>query len=572
MSAIGPVSNPGRTMMASLQQAISKGMPPDQAIAYVKSMAMAGLAPLADLYSMMKQFERLKQPTALPPQGGTIKDQLNQAMAQKQMAQQGQMQDPRMAQQMPQQSQMPQDTQQGLPAIQAARGGLMYASPMERGLGGLDAGSMNDAQYAAGGIVAFADGSPAGVVDVNRWTQKDADRYKELTDFRNKVAPQSMPIGGGFGVIGTPYFPDEGAARLFDQTDDEYNILKQKREDALLRQTNATKKQDLANQISDAASKYKIPLSPEPPAITAAPAVQPVVVDDVTRLQQLLGNSGRTPPTGSDRSVRQPAVSNYLANMRATLAKLETDKPTSARGEANRIKDDLANLGIGNAAKDERTRLEERGKEVKSQQAQDRQNTLAEAGFAMAEAAGRRGRDRVGFLGAAGVGGQTYVKGIKQIEKEKRALKDSLAQQMYNLKLGEEQQLAGNYEKGTAMVQRAKDKIDEARVKLNDAERGGYEFGITSGLQERQIAATLQAARDKLTADPIDNLKTRLSQVSELIAQEKDPRNIALLTKEKDRILEIFKSLALSINARPDSSGFPPPVPKEGFSDEEVPK
>ena len=34
---IGPVSGTGRAMMASLQQAIQKGMPPDQAVQYVKS-------------------------------------------------------------------------------------------------------------------------------------------------------------------------------------------------------------------------------------------------------------------------------------------------------------------------------------------------------------------------------------------------------------------------------------------------------------------------------------------------------------------------------------------------------
>jgi len=42
---IGPVSGTGRAMMASLQQAIQKGMPPDQAIQYVKSMATQGVAP-----------------------------------------------------------------------------------------------------------------------------------------------------------------------------------------------------------------------------------------------------------------------------------------------------------------------------------------------------------------------------------------------------------------------------------------------------------------------------------------------------------------------------------------------
>ena len=48
-------------MMQSLQNAMAKGMPAEQAIAYVKSLAMDGIAPLTDLYAMMMQFQRLKQ-------------------------------------------------------------------------------------------------------------------------------------------------------------------------------------------------------------------------------------------------------------------------------------------------------------------------------------------------------------------------------------------------------------------------------------------------------------------------------------------------------------------------------
>lgn len=110
---IGPVSTTGRTMMASLQQAMSKGMPADQAIAYVKSMAKDGVAPLVDLYAMMKQFERLKQPPAQMPQGGTIRDQLNS-----------------------------------------------LDQAMSSGLGGLNAGAMENPQFAGGGIVAFQAGGP----------------------------------------------------------------------------------------------------------------------------------------------------------------------------------------------------------------------------------------------------------------------------------------------------------------------------------------------------------------------------------------------------------------------------
>ena len=43
---IGPVSETGKTMLSSLQGAMAKGMPVDQAIQYVKSQAATGVAPL----------------------------------------------------------------------------------------------------------------------------------------------------------------------------------------------------------------------------------------------------------------------------------------------------------------------------------------------------------------------------------------------------------------------------------------------------------------------------------------------------------------------------------------------
>lgn len=133
---IGPVSSTGRAMMASLQQAMAKGMPPDQAIQYVKSMAQQGIAPLADLYSMMKQFERLKQQQVKPPQTPpTIKDQLN-ILDQQQQMQAGNIQ----------QMQAP------APAPQ----------PMDRGLGAIDAGKMEYPEFAGGGIVAFQEGGSTG--------------------------------------------------------------------------------------------------------------------------------------------------------------------------------------------------------------------------------------------------------------------------------------------------------------------------------------------------------------------------------------------------------------------------
>lgn len=119
---IGPVSETGKTMLASLQGAMSRGMPVDQAITYVKSMAQQGVAPLVDLYALLKQFERLKQPPAQNVQGGNLRDQLNNLES----------------------------------TVVAGQGA------MGQGLGGLDAGRMENPQgFNMGGIVAFDEGGQA---------------------------------------------------------------------------------------------------------------------------------------------------------------------------------------------------------------------------------------------------------------------------------------------------------------------------------------------------------------------------------------------------------------------------
>lgn len=140
---IGPVSEVGKTMLSSLQGAMAKGMPVDQAIQYVKSQAATGVAPLVDLYALLKQFERLKQPPAQNPQGGTLKDQLNNLES---------------------------SIVGGQQSLAGLGGPTSYyeemqnpmQDPMSRGLGAIDAGAMENPQgFNAGGIVAFDQGGTA---------------------------------------------------------------------------------------------------------------------------------------------------------------------------------------------------------------------------------------------------------------------------------------------------------------------------------------------------------------------------------------------------------------------------
>jgi hypothetical protein len=134
-------------MMQSLQNAMAKGMPAEQAIAYVKSLAMDGIAPLTDLYAMMMQFQRLKQPTRRPPEGGSIRENLQ--------------------------------------ALESSR------DPMTMGLGGMNAGTMENPSFAGGGIVAFDQGGraqtqPASMVPEFYGQVPQFKSYDEMAEFYNK--------------------------------------------------------------------------------------------------------------------------------------------------------------------------------------------------------------------------------------------------------------------------------------------------------------------------------------------------------------------------------------------------
>jgi hypothetical protein len=152
---IGPVSETGKTMLSSLQGAMSKGMPVDQAIQYVKSQAATGVAPLVDLYALLKQFERLKQPPAQPPQGGNLKEQLNSLES---------------------------SLVGGLGGMRpGAAPAQPQMSPEMQGLGSLNAGAMENPSFAGGGIVAFAEGGqPEAPKSITPELYKLPQSYEEM--------------------------------------------------------------------------------------------------------------------------------------------------------------------------------------------------------------------------------------------------------------------------------------------------------------------------------------------------------------------------------------------------------
>jgi hypothetical protein len=465
-------------MMASLQQAISKGMPPDQAIQYVKGMATQGVAPLTDLYSMMNQFQRLKQQQVKPPQTPpTIKDQLNMLDQQQQMQ--------------PQQGNI-QQMQAGAPAPQ----------PMDRGLGAIDAGRMEYPQFAGGGIVAFEDGgtvrmangTPPSVFEtsgapVSIFT--DISEGEFLSDSEEQELGKLLELRRN--VFSSP-FVDPSSLDLLKRSEGRYKELIAKRE--------ASKRKDIeSRQAAGVAAEAQrrgitLPATPAPPAA---------------------GAGTKPPATGGQRPSGgvQLGGGDYgdFGRGRKILSDIETQlKPEAEKTLEQRLAEIdaiQAKQGIGEASRKQGEYLTKREAEAAKDLAGDKRMALAQAGFAMAEAASRRGRERTGFLGAAAIGGTTGTKLYQAALKENRALKDSIAQNRFALEQANELRKTGNIRDANALEKEAKSNLrslnlaraqnETAIAEFQGRERGAdRRLGAQLGAQEKRYAQAAQIAQSKL--------------------------------------------------------------------------
>jgi len=178
----GPIGDMGRAV-----ERATANMSPDQKQEYLRQAALSGIDPrvnnIALLQVMSMQLDRLKQPQAQPPQGGTVRQQLNQAVMMK-------------------------DRQEQEAALRAQIAESMQRRaaeqmPVDQGLGGLDTGSMERAEYAGGGIIGY---------DVGGFITKPKEQdpfYPEetLRNLREQTGiydPNDMSEGDKFTFYGAP--------------------------------------------------------------------------------------------------------------------------------------------------------------------------------------------------------------------------------------------------------------------------------------------------------------------------------------------------------------------------------
>ena len=453
---IGPVSGTGRAMMASLQQAIQKGMPPDQAIQYVKGMATQGVAPLTDLYSMLNQFQRLKQQQVKPPQTPpTIKDQLNMLDQQQQMQ--------------PQQGNI-QQMQAGAPAPQ----------PMDRGLGAIDAGRMEYPQFAGGGIVAFSNGGTSTTEGLTPQEEQELIALEGLE--QESMAP--FALGAGKREF-SPVIPEGGVVSLYQNKKTRLQELRAKQAAARDRAKILAREQAVTAEAQRRG--ITLPATPAPPA--AGAGTKPPAT------------GGQRPPGGV-----QLGGGDYgdFSRGRKILSDIETQlKPEAEKTLEQRLAEIdaiQAKQGIGEASRKQGEYLTKREAEAAKDLAGDKRMAAAQGFFAMAEAASRRGRERTGFLGAAAIGGTTGTKLYQAALKENRALKDSIAQNRFALEQADELRKAGNIRDANALEKEAKSNLRSLNVARAQNETAIAEFQGRERGQDRRTGAQIAAERERYGA------------------------------------------------------------------------
>lgn len=477
---IGPVSGTGRAMMASLQQQMAKGMPPDQAIAYVKSMAQDGVAPLVDLYAMMKQFQRLKEQQVKPPQNPpTVRDQI-MAMSQQGVPQQGQ---------------------------------GMQPPPMEQGLGGMNAGSMENPKFAGGGVVALAEG---GGLDV------------ESIYGQGSLGQRDPAMLQKFGEAGSA----EDLARMYAMA------LSRKDFDTASRLEQYMTRMGISSaDINEIRRKTAEGLG-------AVGEAQETEAKEAARRQRKLTGFGVTEPPPEAAPTQSAVPTAPPPQEKPAPARVIKKPPVAAAAPKEMTLEDR--IAEQQAPLIKRGLLTKEGKSAATQAYRDilkgedeRMNkyfgkqksyALAEAGFKMAQAASRPGAT---FLGALSEGGMSHAQAMQAMNKEIELNRRQMQQQNYLLDKADEADARGDVDKALTLRAKHEDQMIDLQkhrerllVDLKQIEVAGENAAAT-----RELRTTLmgQSERDKLI-DRLDRMREKNPQYLTLqakLAKEKDPEKVA---------------------------------------------
>jgi hypothetical protein len=494
---IGPVSGTGRAMMASLQQAMAKGMPADQAVQYVKSMATQGVAPLADLYAMMNQFQRLKQPQAQPPQTPpTIRDQLNMIDQQQQM-------------------------QGGIGGMQAP---APQPSPMDRGLGAIDAGRMEYPQFAGGGVVALSGG---GVGD------SSTDLESELNQLEEALAADDYIKSGLGGSLG----------RAVQTSTMPLGYAQRQKMEARLNQLRNAKSYE-AKSGPSTRGRYRPEGTSTTPAVTPSQSPVPPAVSPFANTPegfgQMLAEAKKNVPQDMAPAPTAPAMAaprgrggqdRYAELLKGVEGrKFEEIADKFSPEEEKRISKALSGLG---AEKQDAVRM-----------------ALAQAGFRMAAAASRGGRERTSFLGAAAEGAMGGMQQYAAVQKELRQTERELGKEMADLRKYQDQVARGERTAKRDFEEKKQRDILDLETKREQMRQFNAQLG-----QQLQIAGMQYGGEDSAGAARIKSLDVGILNAQLENAQDDlnnlramPPAGIKVGTPEHAKLLQDAQNRVKNLN------------------------
>jgi hypothetical protein len=404
------------------------------------------------------------------------------------------------------------------------------AQPMDRGLGAIDAGRMEYPQFAGGGVVALAEGG-----DFSNLSKDASEAGTNISEFFGDIlrgfggaAPGAEPFQSRemYALSNDPTLTDEKIIAAYRQAvakndplaNELRKILLNRNLGAVVEQTNrelAVNKPVSIDQRTIALGQ-QLGLKDKPTAAPTAPAA---------------GTQAPPPPVAAAPNPFAGLGGNYdnFGKYRTEAGKLRTEAEQEANltamERAQQAEKDLAAMGIGKAAEERGKFLDRREAEAGKQLAEDRRMALAQAGFAMAEAASRRGRERTGFLGAAAIGGTKGAQLIDKAVRENRALKDSIAENRFALAQAQEMMKMGNYRDGAAQARQAKQNLAALNQSLATNELGISQFIGQQTAQDRRTAAQITAQRE-------DREATR--------ASEKEYRDALIGLKREENLIKMY--------------------------------
>lgn len=423
--------------------------------------------------------------------------------------------------------------------VEAQQRGI--AAPMapvqgrDQGIAALPAPAMARAKFADGGIIAFQEG---GDTDLTQLSAEDleeiaggGDREKAKAAYRERlrrsgyVPPQEyfqryvelvkegIPKGGAFKFDSRP-FP----SYMYDE---QGNV---RRDDRALAGISGTK------EVPSSGAMVRN-LSPDTPAKFAQTQAKfeerldSGVPSDVARTS----GTGRRNWAGAKQQNRKTKESTRPIPDLFVLG--DTDKPRAGTsigagigtgaGQINEgikiLRDqvkELKNLkpedrearyraaGIEDMTPKQLAKIEDRISKLSGDKKRDAYMALAQAGFKMAAAASKPGAT---VLGAFGEGASEGAKMMADINKEYRALQSDLEDKVMSLQRYQQERKEGRIDRDIDYERDLAREIRGTEAKIGELTEDARRFGITTRLQERQLAQQAEASRR--SEDPIRELK-----------------------------------------------------------------